>query len=127
MNAISFGTAARKRLGTPANEPRPDASSVDMAWLVLEAANDLGDDAAVAACRRVIDATLNGAPAPQSDVLLIVEALSEPLVDARWRYGIVGMTGDAVEVVHKDRTVWSKPYTDGPGDHRSWMWYVSAQ
>ncbi len=73
MNAISFGTAARKQFGVASGEPKPDASSVDMAWLVLEAANDLGDDAAVAACRRVIDANLNGTHAPQSDVHLVVD------------------------------------------------------
>ena len=73
MNAISFGTARRDRLGGVSSEPKPDASSADMAWLVLEAANDLGDDAAVAACRRVIDANLNGTPAPQSDVHLVVD------------------------------------------------------
>jgi hypothetical protein len=61
------------------------------------------------------------------DVLLVVEALGKPESNARWRYGVVAMTGDAVEVVLKDKTVWTKPYTDGPGDHRSWMWYVSAQ
>ncbi len=61
------------------------------------------------------------------DALLVVEALREPVANARWRFGVVGMTGDAVEVVHKDKTVWTKPYTAGPGDHRSWMWYVSAQ
>src|SRR5262245_11686056 len=61
------------------------------------------------------------------DVLIIVEALGKEESKARWRYGIVGMTGDAVEVVLKDKTVWTKQYTDGPGDHRSWMWYVSAQ
>jgi len=72
MNAISFGTASRDRLGTPSGEPGPDASS-DMAWLVLEAANDLGDHAAVEACRRVIDANLNGRPAPESDVHLVVD------------------------------------------------------
>ena len=44
-----------------------------MAWLVLEAANDLGDHAAVEACRRVIDANLNGRLAPQSDVHLVVD------------------------------------------------------
>ena len=71
MNAISFGTASRDRLGNVSSEPKPDASSVDMAWLVLEAANDLGDHAAVEACRRVIDAKLNGRLAPQSDVHLI--------------------------------------------------------
>ena len=46
---------------------------MDMAWLVLEAANDLGDHAAVEACRRVIDANLNGKLAPQSDVHLVVD------------------------------------------------------
>lgn len=61
------------------------------------------------------------------DALLIVEALRDPESNARWRYAVVGMTGDAVEVVHKEKVVWTKPYTDGPGDHRSWMWYVTAQ
>lgn len=73
MNAISFGTAARERLGTACSEPKPDTFSVDMAWLVLEAANDLGDDAAVAACRRVIDASLNGMLAPQPDLHLVLD------------------------------------------------------
>lgn len=73
MNAMTFGTSARKRPAAAANEPQPDGSSVDMAWLVLEAANDLGDHAAVEACRRVIDASLNGTIAPPSDVLLIVD------------------------------------------------------
>ena len=73
MSALSFGTASRERLGAASGEPKPDASSVDMAWLVLEAANDLGDHETVEACRRVIDANLNGTPAPPSDVHLIVD------------------------------------------------------
>ena len=73
MNALSFGTASQERFGVASGEPKPDASSVDMAWLVLEAANDLGDHDAVEACRRVIDANLNGRPAPQSDVHLIAD------------------------------------------------------
>ena len=73
MNALSFGTASRQRFGVASGEPKPDASSVDMAWLVLDAANDLGDHDAVEACRRVIDANLNGRLAPQSDVHLIVD------------------------------------------------------
>ena len=73
MNALSFGTASCERLGLASGEPKPDALSVDMAWLVLEAANDLGDHAAVEACRRVIDANLNGKLAPQSDVHLVVD------------------------------------------------------
>ena len=64
MNAISFGKASRERFGVASNEPKPDASSIEMAWLVLEAANDLGDHAAVEACRRVIDANLTGRLAP---------------------------------------------------------------
>jgi hypothetical protein len=73
MNALSFGTASRERLGVASGEPKPDASSMEMAWLVLEAANDLGDHDAVEACRRVIDANLNGRLAPQSDVHLVVD------------------------------------------------------
>jgi hypothetical protein len=72
MNAIPFGTAARQRSGTTSDEPRPDNAS-DTAWIVLEAANDLGDDATVEACRRVIDANLNGAPALQSDLRVIFD------------------------------------------------------
>jgi hypothetical protein len=48
-----------------------DRSPVDQAWLVLEAANDLGDEAAVAACRRVIDASLSGESAAQTDLHLV--------------------------------------------------------
>ena len=44
----------------------------DIAWTVLDAANDLGDTVTVDACRRVIDANLQGiAPAP-SDMALVV-------------------------------------------------------
>jgi hypothetical protein len=73
MNAISFGTASRERPGVASGEPKSDVSSMELAWHVLEAANDLGDYAAVEACRRVIDASLTGRPAPQADVHLIVE------------------------------------------------------
>ena len=48
-----------------------DRSAVDLAWLVLEAANDLGDDAAVEACRRVIDASLNGAVVAPADLHVV--------------------------------------------------------
>ena len=56
-----------------ANENLADRSPVDTAWLVLEAANDLGDEATVEACRRVIDASLSGAVAPQSDLHLVMD------------------------------------------------------
>jgi hypothetical protein len=48
-----------------------DRSPVDMAWLVLEAANDLRDDATVEACRRVIDASLNGGMVSPADLHVV--------------------------------------------------------
>ncbi len=71
MNAIAFGTAARNCLGIVSNDPKPD-QPVDTAWIVLEAANDLGDDMTVAICRRVIDANLRGSPASPSDLHIIL-------------------------------------------------------
>ena len=44
---------------------------MDIAWTILEAANDLGDTAAVEACRRVIDAALRGGKPEQSDTDVI--------------------------------------------------------
>ena len=69
-----FGTAVRKNknLTADAGGSAPEKASVDAAWLVLEAANDLGDQAAIAACRRVIDAELNGTVASNSDVDLVL-------------------------------------------------------
>jgi hypothetical protein len=74
MNAISFGfgATARKRSGMVPDEPSPD-QPLDAAWIVLEAANDLGDDATVEVCRRVIDASLNGMPASRSDVHIVLD------------------------------------------------------
>ena len=72
MNATSFGTA-RQRPGGASDESKTEPCSADMAWLVLEAANDLGDQAAVDACRRVIDAHLNGRLPVQSDSHLVIE------------------------------------------------------
>jgi hypothetical protein len=69
MNAIPFGLASHTRLGAA-----PDESfdgSLDNAWIVLEAANDLRDDVTVEICRRVIDARLNGKPASPSDLQLL--------------------------------------------------------
>ncbi len=69
MDNMSFHFASRERV-TPAGD---DRSATEAAWLVLEAANDLGDQVAVAACRRVIDASLSGlAPAP-ADVHLVLD------------------------------------------------------
>jgi hypothetical protein len=70
-NAMTFGTAARRRPGLTSKEPNPD-QSLDATWLVLEAANDLGDNATIEACRRIIDASLNGRPALQSDLHIVL-------------------------------------------------------
>jgi hypothetical protein len=72
MNAISFGAVVRKRPDMASDQSKLD-QPLDAAWLVLEAANDLGDDATVEICRRVIDANLNGAPASQSDLHIILD------------------------------------------------------
>ena len=50
----------------------PEKATVDAAWLVLEAANDLGDHAAIDACRRVIDAELNGTAPGSADTELVL-------------------------------------------------------
>jgi hypothetical protein len=71
MNAIASGAVARERLGTTGDEPNPDKSS-DAAWIVLEAANDLGDQVTVEACRRVIDANLNGTLAAEADLHIVL-------------------------------------------------------
>ena len=44
----AFRVVLRRSLTADADGPAGSASSVDAAWLVLEAANDLHDDAAVA-------------------------------------------------------------------------------
>ena len=72
MNAIPFGTATRPRFGGASDEPRPDNPS-DTAWIVLEAANDLGDHVTVEICRRVIDANLSGRPASPADMHVILD------------------------------------------------------
>ena len=54
-------------------ENQLDKSPVDVAWLVLEAANDLGDEPTVEACRRIIDASLNGKQPPQADLTLVTD------------------------------------------------------
>jgi hypothetical protein len=74
MNAISFGTAVRKPqyLGATSGEATLE-SPLNTAWIVLDAANDLGDHATVEVCRRIIDANLNGTPATLSDLDIILK------------------------------------------------------
>jgi hypothetical protein len=71
-----FGTAVRKNksqnLSAEPGGSAPEKATVDAAWLVLEAANDLGDHAAIEACRRVIDAELNGTVAASADTDLVL-------------------------------------------------------
>jgi hypothetical protein len=43
-------------------------SMMNMAWTILEAANDLEDGKTVEVCRRIIDAALRGRTPAQSDV-----------------------------------------------------------
>jgi hypothetical protein len=80
----SFGAAApAANVGVRAAPAAPPAapaaagdqlgSPVDAAWLVLEAANDLGDEPTVDACRRIIDASLNGRPVPEADLNLVTD------------------------------------------------------
>jgi hypothetical protein len=71
MNAIPFRTKPEK--SRPAQPGVPPADRpVDMAWIVLEAANDLGDHATIEICCRVIDAWLNGREASTSDLHAVV-------------------------------------------------------
>jgi len=70
MSNFVFGKAARA-----SSEPAPE-QPLDAAWMVLEAANDLGDHQTVEVCRRVIDASLNGRPASPFDLHIIVEYFS---------------------------------------------------
>jgi hypothetical protein len=69
MSEVLSGTAAH--ISPASDEPRPD-KPLDAAWIVLEAANDLGDHATVEVCRRVIDASLNGSDASASDVHIVL-------------------------------------------------------
>jgi hypothetical protein len=71
MNTMSFGSRTSLRPGRNSEEPRPD-TPLDAAWMVLEAANDLGDDATIAACLRVIDASLNHRPASPYDLHVVL-------------------------------------------------------
>jgi hypothetical protein len=73
---VGVGTApvsAGLRATPAAASDQLDKSPLDVAWLVLEAANDLGDEPTVEACRRVIDASLNGKPPSQADLTLLTD------------------------------------------------------
>jgi len=56
----------------PTGEGQLDRPPAEMAWQVLDAANDLGDTATVEACRRVIDADLRGTTASPADLQVVL-------------------------------------------------------
>jgi hypothetical protein len=72
MNPTSPGIVASESGVANSDEPRPD-NLLAASWIVLEAANDLGDHATVEACRRVIDSNLSGKPVSQSDVHIVLD------------------------------------------------------
>ncbi len=59
--------------GRPTSDRLMADNPSDAAWVALEAANDLGDDATIEACRRVIDANLSGAAASPSDLHIVLD------------------------------------------------------
>ena len=72
---MSFGDNAavairRSGFGTRGLTQGDGAS--DEVLAVLEAANDLGDGQAVAACRRIIEANKTGAPVAPADMQLVL-------------------------------------------------------
>ena len=71
MNVSELDMSELRRRLAERDGGRPEPASADAAWLVLDAASDLGDEAAVAACRRVIDAGLNGRAANPADLHLV--------------------------------------------------------
>ncbi len=72
MRDTSFGVMAYRTAGQ-GQGLATDQSAVEAAWLVLEAANDLGDEPTITACRRVIDASLNGRMAAAHDLDVVVD------------------------------------------------------
>jgi hypothetical protein len=72
VNALSLVAAPGERLGTAPDGSKPEGA-LATAWIVLEAANDLGDHVTVEICRRVIDANLSGMPASPADMHVILD------------------------------------------------------
>lgn len=74
----AFGKAAGQGFGrkgggagADAEAPKQDGGALDTARTVLEAANDFRDEATAAVCRRVIEASMNGAQPTLSDLRII--------------------------------------------------------
>jgi hypothetical protein len=66
------GAPADTCFGDAASWAAPDNIWVEMAWTVLEAASDLGDDVTIEACQRVIDDGSGGDLPAQSDLNTIL-------------------------------------------------------
>jgi hypothetical protein len=66
-----WGVSADRSLGIAASRAKPDNIWVETAWTVLEAANDLDDEATIEACQRVIDDDSDGELPAQSDMNII--------------------------------------------------------
>ena len=75
----AFGKAAGQGFGRKgggieldqSDAPKQDGGALDTARTVLEAANDFRDEATAAVCRRVIEASMNGAQPSLSDLRII--------------------------------------------------------
>lgn len=65
------GVSADRSFGIAASRAKPDNVWVETAWTVLEAANDLDDEATIDACQRVIDDYSDGELPAQSDMNII--------------------------------------------------------
>jgi hypothetical protein len=65
------GVSADRSFGIAASRAKPDNIWVETAWTVLEAANDLDDEATIDACQRVIDDYSDGELPAQSDMNII--------------------------------------------------------
>jgi hypothetical protein len=70
--AVNSGAMTSRAMTSRAMAPDDGGKPSDAAWIVLEAANDLGDNPTVEVCRRVIDASLNGLPATEADLQIIL-------------------------------------------------------
>jgi hypothetical protein len=60
------------------------------------------------------------------DVLIALEAVSaadDPDRPKSWRYGVICMTATGVSVKLDKTEVFTRAYTDSPGDYDTWTWF----
>jgi hypothetical protein len=70
-------TQAAETFDIAAGLTKPENHWVTLAWTVLEAADDLGDDVTTAACQRVIDDDAAGNLPGQSDMNTVFNFLND--------------------------------------------------